>query len=151
MSFPREVRELVERFRRNEDVYRSSQYNEIQLRREFIDPFFTAFGWDVANVQGYAEAYKDVVHEDAIHGGLAGSPTAPRMSRLPSVGNGVDLRVSPVVIQLNLSPAMGRSAPPPPRRGSTVFYSPPRRGRGKGRGKKYLFPSPHSLPQGERE
>ena len=57
-SFPREVRELVERFRRNEDVYRSSQYNETQLRREFIDPFFTALGWDVAS---YIQAYKDVV------------------------------------------------------------------------------------------
>ena len=75
MSVPREVRELVERFRRNEDVYRSSQYNETQLRREFIDPFFTALGWDVANVQGYAEAYKDVVHEDAIK--VGGATKAP--------------------------------------------------------------------------
>ena len=58
MSVPREVRELVERFRRNEDVYRSSQYNETQLRREFIDPFFIALGWDVAS---YIQAYKDVV------------------------------------------------------------------------------------------
>ena len=58
MSVPREVRELIERFRRNEDVYRSGQYNETQLRREFIDPFFTALGWDVAS---YIQAYKDVV------------------------------------------------------------------------------------------
>ena len=75
MSVPREVRELISRFRRNEDVYRSSQYNETQLRREFIDPFFTALGWDVANVQGYAEAYKDVVHEDAIK--VGGATKAP--------------------------------------------------------------------------
>lgn len=75
MSSLREVRELVERFRRNEDVYRSSQYNETQLRRELIDPLFAALGWDVANVQGYAEAYKDVVHEDAIK--VGGATKAP--------------------------------------------------------------------------
>ena len=31
-----------------------------------MDPFFEALGWDVRNAQGYAEQYKDVVHEDAI-------------------------------------------------------------------------------------
>jgi hypothetical protein len=30
----------VERFDRNRDAYRSAQYNETQLRREFLDPFF---------------------------------------------------------------------------------------------------------------
>ena len=71
MSVPRGVRELISRFRRNEDVYRSSQYNATQLRREFIDPFFAALGWDVANVQGYAEAYKDVGNEDQVQVGGA--------------------------------------------------------------------------------
>ena len=42
------------------------QYNETQLRREFLDPFFEALGWDVYNRKGYAEAYKEVIHEDAI-------------------------------------------------------------------------------------
>jgi hypothetical protein len=41
------------------------------LRREFLDPFFKALGWDIDNEQGYAEAYKDVVHEDAIRMGSA--------------------------------------------------------------------------------
>ena len=60
------LRELVERFRRNLDVYKKSTYNETQVRREFIDPFFEALGWDVSNKEGYAEQYKEVVHEDAI-------------------------------------------------------------------------------------
>ncbi len=58
--------ELVERFRYNLDVYKKSTYNEAQVRREFIDPFFEALGWDVSNKQGFAEQYKEVVHEDAI-------------------------------------------------------------------------------------
>lgn len=63
--------ELVQRFEQNIESYRSPAYNETQLRREFIDPFFEALGWDVTNKQGYAEAYKDVIHEDAIKIGSA--------------------------------------------------------------------------------
>jgi len=58
--------ELVERFRANFEVYKKSAYNETQVRREFIDPFFEALGWDVSNRQGFAEQYKEVVHEDAL-------------------------------------------------------------------------------------
>ena len=57
---------LVERFRTNIDVYKKSVYKEAQVRRKFIDPFFEALGLDVSNKQGYAEQYKEVVHEDAI-------------------------------------------------------------------------------------
>ena len=71
MGLPTEIRELAERFERNKDAYRSPQYNETQLRREFLDPFFKALGWDIDNEQGYAEAYKDVIHEDAIKVGEA--------------------------------------------------------------------------------
>ena len=66
MAAPREVIDLIQRFERNHEVYRSHNYNETETRREFIDPFFKALGWDIDNEQGYAEAYKDVVHEDAI-------------------------------------------------------------------------------------
>ena len=71
MSIPDKVLQLIERFERNRQAYLSGQYNETQLRREFIDPFFETLGWDVDNKQGYAEAYKDVIHEDAIKIGSA--------------------------------------------------------------------------------
>ncbi len=75
MSVPQELPELVERFHTNREAYRSGQYNEIQLRREFIDPLFQLLGWDVNNEKGYAEAYKDVIHEDSIKiGGLTKAP-----------------------------------------------------------------------------
>jgi predicted type IV restriction endonuclease len=66
LSAPKEIAELVERFDRYQENYKSSQYNETQVRREFVDPFFKALGWDMDNIQGYAEAYKEVIHEDAI-------------------------------------------------------------------------------------
>ena len=75
MDIPSEVAGLVERFQRNRDSYRSPQYNEAQLRQEFLDPMFKALGWDVDNEAGYAEAYKDVIHEDSIRvGGIAKAP-----------------------------------------------------------------------------
>jgi predicted type IV restriction endonuclease len=60
------ITELVQRFDDNPASYLAGQYNETQLRREFLDPFFEALGWEVFNRQGNAEAYKDVIHEDAI-------------------------------------------------------------------------------------
>jgi predicted type IV restriction endonuclease len=71
MSAPAKIIELVERFASHLDVYKRGQYNEAQVRIEYIDPFFKELGWDVYNEQGYAEAYKEVVHEDAIKVGRA--------------------------------------------------------------------------------
>src|SRR3972149_6219125 len=68
---PSRVIELIETFDRNIESYHSQQYNETQLRREFIDPFFEELGWDVTNKAGIAQAYKDVIHEAAIKVGSA--------------------------------------------------------------------------------
>ncbi|MGA2468051.1 MAG: N-6 DNA methylase [Thermodesulfobacteriota bacterium] len=71
----KQISNLVERFERNIEAYRNPAYNETQLRREFVNPFFEALGWDVTNKAGYAEQYKDVIHEDAIK--IAGATKAP--------------------------------------------------------------------------
>ncbi len=72
---PQAVRELVERFENNKSHYKAPAYNETQVRREFVDPLFIALGWDVTNTKGWAEAYKEVVHEDSIQ--IQGSAKAP--------------------------------------------------------------------------
>ena len=71
MSLPEIIKDLTSRFSQNLPSYSASTYNETQLRREFLDPFFEALGWDVSNKQGYAEAYKEVIHEDAVKIGTA--------------------------------------------------------------------------------
>jgi type I restriction-modification system DNA methylase subunit len=71
----RQIESLVQRFARNLEVYTRPDYKETQVRVEFIDPFFEALDWDVRNVQGYAEPYKDVIHEDAIK--VSGATKAP--------------------------------------------------------------------------
>ena len=78
MPAPQIILDLIERFERNLDDYKSGAYNETQVRREFIDPFFEALGWDVNNKDGNAEAYKDVIHEDAVK--VSGVTKAPDYS-----------------------------------------------------------------------
>ncbi|MBI3885525.1 MAG: N-6 DNA methylase [Opitutae bacterium] len=79
MPIPPSILERIETFRRNLDSYLQPDYKEARVRQEFIDPFFAALGWDVRNEQGYAEAYKDVVHEDTLRLAGAGT-TAPDYS-----------------------------------------------------------------------
>jgi len=78
MTPPTEILELVERFGRNLELYKRTDYKETRARVEFIDPFFEALGWDVRNVRGYAEQYKDVVHEAALK--IGGTTQAPDYS-----------------------------------------------------------------------
>jgi hypothetical protein len=56
MPAPQEIVELVERFEDNLAAYPSGTYNETQFRREFIDPFYKALGWDIDNTAGNAES-----------------------------------------------------------------------------------------------
>ncbi len=66
MPAPDSVIKLCEIFADHREHFRSGNYNEFQLRKQFLDPFFEALGWDMANSQGLAPQYRDVIHEDAI-------------------------------------------------------------------------------------
>ncbi len=63
---PEAIRTLVQSFEFHQAAYKRGQFNETQLRREFIDPFFKALGWDIDNNKRYSELYKEVIHEDPI-------------------------------------------------------------------------------------
>ena len=67
----KKITELVERFTDQYDSYKKIEYNETLTRRDFIDPFFKALGWDVDNENGYAESYREVIHEDRVKVGRA--------------------------------------------------------------------------------
>jgi type I restriction-modification system DNA methylase subunit len=69
------VKKLIETFDNNIDFYKSNQYNEAQLRQEFLDPFFKELGWDMDNEAGLAPQYRDVLHEASIK--IGGSTKAP--------------------------------------------------------------------------
>ncbi|MCX6696134.1 MAG: hypothetical protein NTV84_00935 [Methanoregula sp.] len=65
MAVPVTIQPLVDKYTFHRDAYLRGQekYNEIQLRQDFIDPFFTAPGWDVNNNKGSSEAYREVLHD----------------------------------------------------------------------------------------
>src|SRR5437773_2368671 len=71
MAAPKKVLDLVDLFRRNSESYLSPGYKEASLRQEFVNPLFKSLGWDMDNEQGYAEPYKEVIHEAALKIGAA--------------------------------------------------------------------------------
>ncbi len=62
MSAPESVTQLVEKFHRDKERFKHPEYNEAQLRQEFVNPFFAALGWDVGDS-------KQVLHEAALRSG----------------------------------------------------------------------------------
>ena len=65
IAYPK-ISELVTRFDEQFESYKNASYNETLTRRDFIDPFFKALGWDIDNEHGYAESYREVIHEDRV-------------------------------------------------------------------------------------
>jgi len=66
MPAPDPILSLIERFEFHRQAYVLGNYNETQLRREFVDKFFSALGWDVDNNKGFSEKYKEVMHEEPV-------------------------------------------------------------------------------------
>ena len=85
MAIPDAVLALIENFEKNRDEYRGAAYNETELRRDFLDPFFEALGWNVANAnkgQGaLSGARRDVSHEYSMK--VEGEVAGEKKSRAP--------------------------------------------------------------------
>jgi predicted type IV restriction endonuclease len=102
----KQIQLLINRFEEQFQSYRSGDYNETLTRRDFIDPFFKALGWDIDNSQGYAEAYREVIHEDKVN--VGGATKAPDYSfRLPGGKRlfFVEAKKPSVDIKNNIQPA----------------------------------------------
>ena len=75
MQAPDIVKRLVERFEHNIFDFKNSAYKEAHVRQEFINPFWSALGWDMANARGLSTKLKEVIHEDTIE--IDGNKKAP--------------------------------------------------------------------------
>jgi len=60
MTTPDSLRQLVDKFERDRSRFRQPDYNEAQLREEFVNPFFRALGWDLG---------EQVLHEAGLRSG----------------------------------------------------------------------------------
>jgi len=77
---PDAVKRLIDRFEQQSDQIRSADYSEALIRIDFINPLMRELGWDIDNSQGFAEQYREVVHEDRVES--PGGPTSdPGLSR----------------------------------------------------------------------
>lgn len=105
MPAPARLIELIKIFEANKDEYKSQSYKEFRLRKEFLDPLFECLGWDMSNSSGYAEAYKDVVHEDSLR--IDGNSKAPDYSfRIGGTRKFfVEAKAPSVNIKTDISPA----------------------------------------------
>ncbi|MFA5833294.1 MAG: N-6 DNA methylase [Bacteroidota bacterium] len=102
----KKISDLVDRFEKQYVSYKNSDYNETLTRRDFIDPFFKALGWDIDNEQGFSEAYREVIHEDKIK--IGGATKAPDYSF--RIGGGkrlffVEAKKPSVVVKDDILPA----------------------------------------------
>ncbi|MBD2816553.1 N-6 DNA methylase [Xenorhabdus sp. Flor] len=61
-----QLQRLVDRFKRDLDYYRSSRYNETQLRTDFLDQFFMILGWDITNSNGKPTNEREVLVEEGL-------------------------------------------------------------------------------------
>lgn len=62
------IQALVDGFmaHRAEYVQSNSDYNETQLRTDFLNPLLVALGWDVFNEKQASQHLREVVHEDTV-------------------------------------------------------------------------------------
>ncbi|MCU0393563.1 MAG: N-6 DNA methylase, partial [Thermoflexibacter sp.] len=58
-----QLQELIGKFEAQTAYYRTIDYNETQVRRDFIDPFFKILGWDMDNTLRQRETYREVKME----------------------------------------------------------------------------------------
>ncbi|MCK4594213.1 restriction endonuclease subunit R, partial [bacterium] len=66
----KEIRRLVELFTHDLSYYRSPEYNEAAVRKEFISPFLEALGWDVQNRQSLQPNMREVLVEEGETSGI---------------------------------------------------------------------------------
>ncbi|SKA70914.1 Eco57I restriction-modification methylase domain-containing protein [Desulfobaculum bizertense] len=60
------ISSLVTKFQKNIQHYKSSTYNEAQLRVDFIDPFFELLGWDIKNETHQPSSQREVLVEEPL-------------------------------------------------------------------------------------
>ena len=60
MTAPDSIGRLVDKFERDKSRFQQPEYNEAQLREEFVNPFFRALGWDLG---------EQVLHEAGLRSG----------------------------------------------------------------------------------
>lgn len=60
------IHQLVQKYEHERDYYRTSRFNETQVRNEFLDPLFEILGWDIRNISGKNTNEREVLLEESL-------------------------------------------------------------------------------------
>jgi len=60
------IKGLVEKYENNREHYLSRNYNESQLRTDFLEPFFELLEWDIKNASGKMTNEREVLVEEPL-------------------------------------------------------------------------------------
>ena len=60
------IKELIKKYESSRDYYKSTKYNETQLRTDFLDPLFELLGWDITNKDGKPNNEREVLVEEPL-------------------------------------------------------------------------------------
>nr|MDD3720427.1 Eco57I restriction-modification methylase domain-containing protein [Candidatus Gracilibacteria bacterium] len=77
MSIKKVISDLVEKYEQDRENYINLKYNETQLRNDFLDPFFTALGWDINNSQGKTTNEREVILEESLKANISENSKKP--------------------------------------------------------------------------
>ena len=70
-TFEKELARLVAKFERGFAEFKVPRYQEMQLRDDFLTPFFAALGWDMQNNAGLIQSHREVEIESRVDTGRA--------------------------------------------------------------------------------
>lgn len=71
LKIKKTIQTLVEKYKSNRDFYRTSNFNETQVKNEFLDPLFEALGWDIRNMSGKKTNEREVLLEESLKANAA--------------------------------------------------------------------------------
>ena len=71
------IRILVQKYEQGKEVYRTSRFNETQVRNEFLDPLFEILGWDIRNSAGKNTNEREVLLEEPLKANAASHTKKP--------------------------------------------------------------------------
>ncbi len=60
------IKDLVNKYHSNRETYLKADYNETQLRTDFLDPFFELLGWDIKNNEAKPTNEREVLVEEGL-------------------------------------------------------------------------------------
>lgn len=71
------IKDLVQKYQANREIYLKAEYNETQLRTDFLDPFFILLGWDITNKKAKSTNEREVLVEEALKADIGSNTKKP--------------------------------------------------------------------------